>query len=395
MATGSSISRPWRRRSRAVRRSWRCSWSTTRPASFSRSSASKQMVRAAGSLLLADCAQAAGKIALPEADFIAVSAHKFGGPPGRRRIAGPRPCPPAGERRAGARIPPRDGELAGGGGNGCRSRDRIPSRRQCPGWRRCAESLEREILCRRRRGHRRRRSSNCDDRRLRNAGRGEREPARPTGSCRHFGVGGKRLLVGQHEVEPGARRHGPCSGHRCIGDPRQLRPRYHAKPTSTGSFPTGAGSKSAPAGPPHDLPRLSGDDAGGARSGRRRCSRGSRRRFANPHSPSRWGHEAAAAIEVARKQVEKAIGLKGGARRLHRQRHRGDQLGAQGDCREGRRADAIGSSRSRPSMPPCSTPANGWQRRASTSPCFRSTRKGASTSICLPASSTGTCFSSR
>jgi cysteine desulfurase len=35
-------------------------------------------------------------------------------------------------------------------------------------------------------------------------------------------------------------------------------------------------------------------------------------RFANPHSPSRWGHEAAAAIEVARKQVEKAVGLKGG-----------------------------------------------------------------------------------
>src|SRR3954470_16383300 len=36
-------------------------------------------------------------------------------------------------------------------------------------------------------------------------------------------------------------------------------------------------------------------------------------RFANPHSPSRWGHEAAAAIEVARKQVEKAIGLKRGS----------------------------------------------------------------------------------
>ena len=36
-------------------------------------------------------------------------------------------------------------------------------------------------------------------------------------------------------------------------------------------------------------------------------------RFANPHSPSRWGREAAAAIEVARKQVEKAIGLKGGS----------------------------------------------------------------------------------
>jgi cysteine desulfurase len=36
-------------------------------------------------------------------------------------------------------------------------------------------------------------------------------------------------------------------------------------------------------------------------------------KFANPHSPSRWGREAAAAIEVARKEVEKAIGLKGGS----------------------------------------------------------------------------------
>jgi len=39
-------------------------------------------VRTAGSLLLADCAQSAGKLPLPEADFIAISAHKFGGPPG-------------------------------------------------------------------------------------------------------------------------------------------------------------------------------------------------------------------------------------------------------------------------------------------------------------------------
>jgi cysteine desulfurase len=39
-------------------------------------------VRVRGGLLLADCAQTAGKLPLPEADFVAISAHKFGGPPG-------------------------------------------------------------------------------------------------------------------------------------------------------------------------------------------------------------------------------------------------------------------------------------------------------------------------
>jgi cysteine desulfurase len=36
-------------------------------------------------------------------------------------------------------------------------------------------------------------------------------------------------------------------------------------------------------------------------------------KFANPHSPSKWGSEAAAAIEIARKQVDSAIGLQGGS----------------------------------------------------------------------------------
>jgi len=39
-------------------------------------------VQAAGGLLLVDCAQSAGKLPLPEADFLVVAAHKLGGPPG-------------------------------------------------------------------------------------------------------------------------------------------------------------------------------------------------------------------------------------------------------------------------------------------------------------------------
>lgn len=40
------------------------------------------LVAAAGGLLLVDAVQGAGKMALPDADFVAVSAHKLGGPPG-------------------------------------------------------------------------------------------------------------------------------------------------------------------------------------------------------------------------------------------------------------------------------------------------------------------------
>lgn len=41
-----------------------------------------EAVRGAGGVLLADCAQGAGKIALPPADMVVLSAHKFGGPVG-------------------------------------------------------------------------------------------------------------------------------------------------------------------------------------------------------------------------------------------------------------------------------------------------------------------------
>ncbi len=41
-----------------------------------------EKIHAAGSLLLTDSAQSAGKLPLPDADFIAACAHKLGGPPG-------------------------------------------------------------------------------------------------------------------------------------------------------------------------------------------------------------------------------------------------------------------------------------------------------------------------
>ena len=41
-----------------------------------------EKVRCAGSLLLCDCAQSAGKLPLPDANFVAACAHKLGGPPG-------------------------------------------------------------------------------------------------------------------------------------------------------------------------------------------------------------------------------------------------------------------------------------------------------------------------
>ena len=40
------------------------------------------VIRRAGGILFADCSQSAGKLDLPDADMIAVSAHKLGGPPG-------------------------------------------------------------------------------------------------------------------------------------------------------------------------------------------------------------------------------------------------------------------------------------------------------------------------
>ena len=73
------------------------------------------------------------------------------------------------------------------------------------------------------------------------------------------------------------------------------------------------------------------------------------------------GPRGEAAIEVARKRVEEAIGLKVAASPSPEARPRRSTGRSRGPSRGRSTAGASGSSRSRPNMPPCSTPASGWR----------------------------------
>ena len=160
----------------------------------------------AGSLLLCDCAQAAGKIALPDADFIADLA---GTSSAGRRATGAllvRDLAHArAERRAGAGLPPRDREPAGAAAMAAALAGRSWRSDAAPEGAR--QKLEREsiaaggVVIAAARADR-------DHRRLCDAGRRQREPARSARPRRHLRLGGERLLVGQHEAEPGARGDG-------------------------------------------------------------------------------------------------------------------------------------------------------------------------------------------
>jgi cysteine desulfurase len=60
-----------------------------------------EIVHAAGSLLLSDAVQSAGKLPLPPADFVAASAHKLGGPPGVGALIARNPALLTGIQRGG------------------------------------------------------------------------------------------------------------------------------------------------------------------------------------------------------------------------------------------------------------------------------------------------------
>ena len=266
------------------------------------------MIREAGSLSLVDCAQSAGKLPLPDADFIAACAHKLGGPPGVGvllvRDLGTLDA--VGGQEKGYRRGTQDAPNALAFAAALKARpydmDRLAAlrarledesaRRQAGSW-----------------SPKQRRASPTIGA-YRHARRREREPARAIRPRRYCRVGGQRLLVGRDE---GA---ATCS------------PRWRCRPRSPAVSSASASARHQRCRH-RPLPwRMAAD--GRARPGgmiyldyqattplapevAKAMQPWIEEKFANPHSPSRWGNEAEAAIEVARKQVERAMGLKGGS----------------------------------------------------------------------------------
>ena len=179
-------------------------------------------VRGAGSLLLVDCAQSAGKLPLPDADFISISGAQVRRAARLRRAAGARHRRPAGERWAGAGLSPRNRELAGRSGHGGRARRRAFAEAS-PRIAELRRKLEAECSLGRNR-HRRRRASGAPSSALCDAGRRQRQPARAARPRGDFGVGGQRLFVRQHEAQPGARRDGRRRPRSRARHPGKLRP---------------------------------------------------------------------------------------------------------------------------------------------------------------------------
>ena len=111
----------------------------------------------------------------------------------------------------------------------------------------------------------------------RDAGNGARGAADPLRPRRDRGLGGQRLLVGQHEAEPCARARW-ASPRGCLArDPRQLRPLH--KRADIDAFPRRV-ARTSPRGAKrarHDLSRLSGDARRSRPRSSTRCCPGSRR----------------------------------------------------------------------------------------------------------------------
>jgi selenocysteine lyase/cysteine desulfurase len=149
----------------------------------------------------ADCAQSAGKIPLPDADLIAISAHKLGGPPGIGALL----------VRDAAMIRPSGGQERGyrggteNGGSGCD--DAVDG---------AGRGVAGAAGSGRGGGRRRDRSRGCpahpDDRIVPAARRPRCIATDPAGHGGDRGVRRQRLFIRQRPAEPCARRHGLVGG---------------------------------------------------------------------------------------------------------------------------------------------------------------------------------------
>ncbi len=316
-------------------------------------------IREAGSLLLADCAQSASKISAARRRFHRLVGAQAGRAAGRRRVAGQGSRHAGAGRRAGEGLSPRHAGRAERPGLCGGAWPRSPM--TWIGWRRCAPAWTRASRPR--------------------AGViiGEESPRLPTiGAVSLPGASSASLLVQFDLAGIAVSAGSACSSGKmkesavlaAMGvapDDRRRLPADQLRPAHDRGrgrrLPRRMDAHREPRSGRHDLPRLSGDDAGRRPKWRRRCGPWIEEKFANPHSPSRWGREAAAAIEVARDQVEAGAWPRRRPLCLHLGRDRGAQLGAQGHVRG--QPSAASWSRWRPNMPRCSIRPNGWKARAS------------------------------
>ncbi len=308
-------------------------------------------VKAVGGLLLADCAQSAGKLPLPQADFIAVAAHKFGGPPGIGALL----------VRDTAAL-----EAVGGQEGGLR-----PGTAAVPmimGFAAAAEADHRWYA------------------------EAERLRARLDAGV---------LAAGGAVVAEAAPRIATIAGYRMPGVPaaaQMMQLDLAGIAVSAGSACSSGSLKTshvlAAMGMSEEEAREVIRVSFGPQTVRGRHRRPARRmaqalrapprrvtiyldyqattplapealaamrpwledKFANPHSPHKLGREAAATVEVARERIVEKLGP-GREALLHLGGDRGGELGAEGRWRR------VRSSPSPPSMPACSTRPNGWRAK--------------------------------
>ena len=268
------------------------------------------LIREAGSLLLADCAQSAGKLPLPDADFIAACAHKLGGPPGIgvllvRDLA---TLEAVGGQEKGYRrgTPDAPNALAFAAALAARPYDmqRIAALRA---------RLEEGVRASWRNGHWRREPAAC--RRSAPLLCPERSSASllvqfdlagiavSAGSaCSSGAMKGSAVLAAMGvapEIADGFLRisFGPSTSEADVDRFLAEWRRIAARAACPGGMIYLDYQATTPVAP---------EVAQAMRPW-------AEEKFANPHSPSRWGAEAAAAIDVARDQVERAIGLQAGS----------------------------------------------------------------------------------